>query len=347
MKRGKGSNSAPAPSPAPRAASIGDVAKRAGVSIATVSRVVNGIANKASAETVERVRTAIAAVGYRPTGAGQALRKGRSRLVAVLAANLANPAMTAIAASIETSLREVGLAMVLCDTHDRPDLQDEYLMEMRAQAVRAIVMLGAVESDQLSAALAGEAPVLFVNRRCPGGLSAPFVGIDNFAAGAAVADFLKTRRPNGRVAVIHGPLTSSATADRIMAFCRSFEDATGRLAARDIVTGPGLDHLEIGHSAMTSLLARGALPTSIFCSSDLIAFGAYRCLRAAGRAVPRDVLLVGFDDSPLNDWVAPWLSSVRVPYRDFGTTIVSALERIWRHETPTIDLLGFELIERR
>jgi LacI family transcriptional regulator len=185
------------------------------------------------------------------------------------------------------------------------------------------------------------------SRRSPGGLLAPFVGIDNSAAGAAVADFLKTRRPEGRVAAIHGPLTSSATADRISAFCHSFEGASGRLAARDVVTAPGLDPLEIWHSAMNRLLARGATPTSIFCSSDLIAFGAYRSLRAAGRTVPGDVLLVGFDDSPLNDWVAPWLSSVRVPYRDFGTTIVSSLERIWRHEPSATDLLGFELIERQ
>lgn len=328
-------------------ASIGDVAKRAGVSIATVSRVVNGIANKAAPETVERVRNAIAAIGYRPTGAGQALRKGHSRLVAVLAANLANPAMTAIAASIETSLRKVGLAMVLCDTHDRPNLQDEYLMEMRAQSVRAVVMLGAVESRQLPAALAGEAPVLFVNRRCPGRPSAPFVGIDNAAAGAAVAELLKARRPKGRIAVIHGPLSSSATADRISAFRRSFEKERGRLAAQDIVTAPGLEHLEIGYSAMADLLALGTVPTGVFCSSDLIAFGAYRRLREAGRLVPRDVMLVGFDDSPLNDWVAPWLSSVRVPYRDFGTAIVAALERLWSNEEGEIPLLGFELIERQ
>ena len=346
MKRRKIPTPPPIKTPAPRAASIGDVAKRAGVSIATVSRVVNGIANKASPETVERVRAAIAIVGYRPTGAGQALRKGHSRLVAVLAANLANPAMTAIATSIETSLREVGLAMVLCDTHDRPDLQDEYLMEMRAQAVRAIVMLGAVESRQLPAALAGDAPVLFVNRRCPGLPSAPFVGIDNAAAGAAVADFLRARRPKGRMAVIHGPLTSSATADRISAFRRSFENSRRRLATQDIVTAPGLDHLEIGYAAMTGLLTRGPAPTSVFCSSDLIAFGAYRRLREADRLVPRDVLVVGFDDSPLNDWVAPWLSSVRVPYRIFGPSMVAALEQLWRQETSDIPLLSFELIAR-
>lgn len=327
------------------AASISDVARKAGVSIATVSRVVNGVANKASAETVARVRDAIAAVGYRPTGAGQALRKGHSRLVAVLAANLANPAMTAVAASIETALRDIGLAMVLCDTHERPDLQDEYLLEMRAQAVRATIVLGAVQSPYLPVAVAGDSPVLFVNRRCPGRPEAPFVGIDNAAAGIAVADFLRERRPKGRLALIHGPLTSSATADRIAAFRRRLEKDKGRLAAGDIVTAPGLDHLEIGYRAMSDLLVGGA-PAGIFCLSDLIAFGAHRRLREASRTAPDDVLLVGFDDSPLNDWVAPWLSSVRVPYRAFGPSIVSALERLWRQETADIPLLSFDLIAR-
>src|SRR5690349_5335391 len=84
-----------------RRASIATVAAEAGVSIATVSRIVNGVANKASAETTARVRAAIAALDYRPTGAGAALRKRRSRLVAILAANLANPSMAAIAAAAE------------------------------------------------------------------------------------------------------------------------------------------------------------------------------------------------------------------------------------------------------
>ncbi len=112
--------------------SINAVAARAGVSIATVSRVINGVANKASPATIVRVKEAIAALDYRPTSAGRALRQRTSRLVAVLAANLANPAMAAIAASAETALRDAGLVMVLCDTHDRPELQDEYLREMLA-----------------------------------------------------------------------------------------------------------------------------------------------------------------------------------------------------------------------
>jgi len=327
-----------------RNVSIGDVAKRAGVSIATVSRIVNGIAKKASAETVERVRKAIAETGYRPTGAGQALRKGHSRLVAVFAANLANPTMAAIAASIETALRDAGLAMVLCDTHDRADLQDEYLLEMRAQAVRAYVLLAAVASDGLRAALAGTIPTIFVNRRCPIPGKAAFVGIDNRAAGRDVARALAKAVPKGRLALVHGPLTSSATADRVAGFKRELAKLDRDLAPDDLATGPGLDHLEIGYASTTALLC-GAVPKGIFCASDLIAYGVQRRLREAKLSVPDDVRLVGFDDNPLNDWVAPWLSSVRVPYRGFGEAIVGVLGELWRGEPPRAELLAHALID--
>lgn len=335
----------PATSPA-KIASIGDVAKRAGVSIATVSRIVNGKTGKASQETIARVKATIAEVGYRPTGAGQALRRGQSRLVAVLAANLANPTMAAIAASIETALRDVGLAMVLCDTLDRPDLQDEYLAEMRAQAVRATILLGAVRSAKLADALAGEAPLLFVNRRCPIDAAAPFVGIDNLAAGAAVARALHEALPHGRFALIHGSLESSATADRIAAFKREAARLGHKLAADDILTDTGREHLAIGYAAARRLLEAGPPPAAIFCASDLIAYGAHRRLREAKLAVPRQVLLVGFDDNPLNDWIAPFLSSVRVPYAAFGPAIVEMLGQLWRRETVGGKLLAFELVWR-
>jgi LacI family transcriptional regulator len=349
MKKSQPSANAPANAPA-KVASIGDVAKRAGVSIATVSRIVNGKTGKASPATIARVKATIAAVGYRPTGAGQALRKGQSRLVAVLAANLANPTMAAIAASIETALRDVGLAMVLCDTLDRPDLQDEYLAEMRAQAVRATILLGAVRSaklaDTLAGAFASEAPLLFVGRRCPIDAAAPFVGIDNFAAGAAVAHALHQALPRGRFALIHGSLESSATADRIAAFRQEAARLGRRLAAADILTEAGRDHLAIGYEAARRLLGAGPPPAAIFCASDLIAYGAHRRLREAKIVVPRDVMLVGFDDNPLNDWIAPFLSSVRVPYAAFGPAIVEMLGQLWRGETVAARLLDFELVQR-
>lgn len=328
-----------------RGASIGQVAQRAGVSIATVSRIVNGIAKKASPETIARVRAAIAETGYRPTGAGQALRTGHSRLVAVLAGNLANPTMAAIAASVETALRERGLTMMLCDTHERPELQDEYLLEMRAQAVRACVMLAVVDSAGLRAALAGAIPIVFVNRRCPVPGGGAFVGIDNRAAGRAIARALADAVPKGRLAIAHGPLSSSATADRVDGFKRALAELRRPLSARDVATAAGLDHLEIGHAAASRLIEGGA-PAGVFCTSDLIAYGVHRRLREAKLSVPRDVRLVGFDDNPLNDWIAPWLSSVRVPYRGYGAAIAEALDGLRAGAAPGETLLEFELVSR-
>lgn len=303
---------------------IGAVAARAGVSIATVSRVVNGVPNKASAATVLRVQDAVAALGYRPISAGRSLRERQSRLVAVLAPNLANPAMAAMAASIEAALRSCGLVMVLCDTHDDPAVQDEYLLEMCAQQVRATVLLGAVASVQLDRlAQAGER-LLFVGRRRPGGGSDAFIGIDNRKAGADAARFFLERRLPV-LGVLHGNAASSATAERIAGFREELAAAGQPLPEDRCRTLAGAEHTQIGFACAAALADRPG-PAGLFCSSDLIAYGAHRALTAMGRSP--GVTMFGFDDNPLNDWVAPWLNSVRVPYEAFGPAVAEALARV-------------------
>ncbi len=328
-------------------ASLTRVAARAGVSIATASRVINGIANKASAATAARVRQAVAELGYRPVSVGRALRHGRSRLVALLAANLANPTMAAIAASVEAALRAEGLVMVLCDTHERPEIQDEYLLEMRAQLARATVLLGAVPSAQLAAMEAAGEPLLFVNRRSPHDRMRPFIGIDNAGAGREVAGFFLDR--NIPVAgAIQGSPGSSATADRLAAFRARLAAAGKPLAASRVVSVAGdFDHMAIGYRCVDRLLARPAAPPcGIFCLSDLIAYGAHRRLTERGLEVPDRVCLVGFDDNPLNDWVAPWLSSVRVPYAAFGAAVVQVLRAVWSGAPALSRILPHALVVR-
>ena len=126
--------------------SLATVAARAGVSVSTVSRIVNGETRRASAETAERVLGLVEELGYRPDPVGQALRRRRSHIVAMLAPNLDNPAMAAIAASTEAALRRAGYVTILRDTHDRADLQDEYLAAMRSQLVQGYVLVSAVRS---------------------------------------------------------------------------------------------------------------------------------------------------------------------------------------------------------
>lgn len=323
-------------SPNASRSAIATVAQRAGVSIATVSRVVNGIANKASVETAARVWRAVEELGYRPGSVGRALRHKTSRLVAVLAANLANPAMTAMAASIETALRDAGLVMVLCDTHDRADLQNEYLLEMRAQLACAVVLLGAVPSIQLQAAQAAGETLVFVNRAAPDGEGA-FVGIDNFQAGVEVGRFFAAHHVL-QSAILYASRRSSATDGRVAGFL----SAAG--ASTRPVPPTSEDHLAIGYAGVEAAMSEGNR-TGVFCTSDLIAYGSHRRLLELGLRVPEDVLVMGFDDNPLNDWIAPWLSSVRVPYHLFGPATLRAIAAA-QGGTMLRVILPFEVIRR-
>ncbi len=251
--------------------------------------------------------------------------------------------MAAIAASAEIALREKGLVMVLCDTHDRPELQDEYLREMQAHQARAIVLLAAVESPMLAAMRDGATPLVFVNRRDPGaGQASRYVGIDNLAAGREVARHCLDSGL-ASVALLHGSLSSSATSDRVAGVLAAFASAGRTLPGDRIIPPSAADHLRTGHAGATALIDAGRPVDAVICTSDLMAFGAHRAFVERGAALPR---LIGFDDSPMNEWVAPWLTSVRIPYESYGTAIVSLIEGASGKPQPLASIQPFRLVER-
>jgi LacI family transcriptional regulator len=235
--------------------------------------------------------------------------------------------------------------MVLCDTHDRPELQDEYLREMQAQQARAVVLLGAVDSPQLRFMHGGATPIVFVNRRNPVGAGkAMFVGIDNMAAGCDVAQHCIERRLT-QIAIVHGAMTSSATRERVHAMRDTFTVA-GHAIPNELVIGPvAEDHLAVGYDGAGRIIADGRPVDVLLCTSDLIAFGARRRFDAMSEA-GRLPALIGFDDSPLNAWVAPWLTSVRIPYQAFGPAIVDMLFSEEAVAVATDRILPHQLIVR-
>jgi LacI family transcriptional regulator len=311
---------------APRRARIGDVARSAGVSISTVSRVVNGLDGKASPDTAKRVRAAVVKLNYRPARIGRALRTAQTQLVALLIPDTSNAFYAAIAHSIEGAMAESGHAMILCNTREDPVVQDHYLDEMEAHMVRGIALLGAVDSPGLRRAARHRVPIVFVNRKPPAGVAGPFVGIDNRRAGRDVADHFLERgfRPCG---AIHGPLTSSASRERFEGYRDRLAEAGAKLDPA-LVRGAQLT-MESGYANAHVLLPRRRRPRAIFCGNDLIAYGAFRRCRELGIGVPEDVALFGFDDNPLNEWIAPWLSTVHVPCGLVGPLVVSEMERLW------------------
>ena len=326
-------------------ASLGTVAERAGVSIATVSRIVNGNTTRASAETIERVRSAIEAVGYHPNQLGRALRNRESRVVAMLTSNLHNPVMATIAASTEAALREAGYVMILCDTHDRPELQDDYLRAMRSQVVDGYVMVAGQASPGLQDLLDRGAPMVFVSRRCPYGTGF-YVGPDNIAAGADAADYLLQRGIDAP-AVAYPAQGSSTTRERVQGFC-------DRLQSRGIdpkhilrAEGVGSSHVDVGYSAAAQFAALPAWPRGILCISDQVAYGVHRLARESGVRVPEATELLGIDGNPINAWLAPWLASVEIPHREFGPQIVDLLKASWAGERARESLLPHRIVPRQ
>ena len=220
--------------------------------------------------------------------------------------------------------------MVLCDTHDRPELQDEYLHAMRAQMVCAYVLVAVVPSPGLSELSSSGVPSVFVGRRDPTG-KGPFVGIDDSAAGAAVADHfigLGRRAP----AVVFPQLSSSASRDRVSGFLKRLREHGWSDDAIIQADGEGRSHLQVGYDAGAKIFARHNIPDAILCVSDQIAYGVNRRALERGLKIPGDCDLVSIDGTPLNAWVAPWLKSIEIPYAVYGAEIVAGLQLIWRGE---------------
>jgi len=313
-----------------RSVSIQTVAQQAEVSIATVSRVLNGNKGKVSEATRQRVLAIVAELGYRPSGAGSALRSGRSRMVALMVPEPTNAYNGAIANAVEAKLRERGNILLFCNTQEDPEIQDDLLKEMRAQAVSGIIMLGAVDSDGLRECVVSGDPIVFVNRRPAYAPTGMFIGIDNYAAGRAVAAYFLERQFH-RTWLIHGPLTSTATADRVNGFLEHLQGVDVRPSE---IFATRRSRMEAGYEIAKQQLSRADRPDAVFCTTDEMAYGVFKRCTELGIGVPGDVHLFGFDGNPLNAYLAPWLSTIRVPYESFGAAVTSALEHYWTEGTP-------------
>jgi LacI family transcriptional regulator len=311
--------------------SIAAVAKLAGVSNATVSRVINARTGKVSEETRARVQAVVQKLNYRPSRAGSALRSGRSQVVALIIPDRFNSHIQAVAASLEKAVRDEGKVMVLCTTDESAAMQDEALSEMRSQLACGIILLAAVDSPGLREALRAKEPIVLVNRHFER-VDAPYVGMDNRAAAAEVADAF-VAAGHLRPIVFHGPLSSSATRERVAGFGDRLR-ATAPKGSRIRTVELGAFSKEEGYARARALLKRPNRPVAIFCTSDEIAYGVARACREAGVIPGRDLDIFGFDGSPINEYLAPWLRTVRIAYEEYGPAIVGLLRRYWDGAPP-------------
>lgn len=195
--------------------------------------------------------------------------------------------------------------------------QDRLLNDALGLRARAIVLQGAIDTPWLRDLAANDHRLIFVNRRPPEGVRGPFVGVDNFAAGVTVGQHFAERGYRHCV-VMHGPLFSSGARERLDGFLAGYDRPS------EVETMEAEFNMEAGYDRGLQLLKGSGVRRSIFCGNDMIAYGVYRAAHELGLSVPDDVRILGFDDNRINDWIAPWLSTVSVPTADYGPA-VSAL----------------------
>lgn len=297
---------------------IRDVARLSGVSTATVSRYFSGKAASIAPHTLESVRIAAQTLGYTPSEIGRSLRLAQSRVVVMLVPDATNHFTADIAVSVESALKGIGLSMVLANTGENPAQQDRLLADALGLRARAIILQGAIDTPKLRELVATQGNLIFANRRPAQGIVAPYVGIDNFEAGLAVGRYFIERGYENWIA-IHGPRHYFGSTARLDGFIAGVGNGDRVRQFESPYT------MQAGYDHACRLLDEAPKKYSVFCANDMIAYGFYRAAMERGLRVPEDLVIFGFDDNRLNEWLAPWLTTVKVPALDFGPAIAELL----------------------
>lgn len=299
---------------------IRDVAAAAGVSIATVSRVLSGV-NGVSPGLVTRVEATATRLGYRTNRVARALRRQSTQTVGLVVPDITNPFFPAIVQAVEGTLRNAGFSLLLCDAGNEVAAEAELLGNLLAHQVDGLLIsvCDRIASRHAVRLAASRLPVVQIDRRSLGGM--PYVGVDQPDAIAQLARHLRDQGYR-RFSYITPHTGISTAKERLDEFMRNVQPLDPGVGKR-IYTGDF--SMEWGYEAARRIIAQSTLPDVIVCANDLIAVGAVRALHEQNVDIPREVAVTGFDDTVLAVATQPQLTTIRQPLADLGREAVSML----------------------
>jgi LacI family transcriptional regulator len=324
-----------------RRVTIKDVARESGVNVSTVSRALNGEYG-VHAETREHVAEIAARLGYRPNRVARGLVTGKSHTLGLVVSDIRNLFFAEVARGAEDAAYRGGYDLVLCNSDLDPEKQLRYVQSLAEKRVDGILMnsvsaLSRKQQDQLSGL---GVPIVLLNRGATRhGFST--ISADNEAGGALAAEYL-LKLGHRRIAHLTGPRHHGNMTDRARGFVRA-------LKAVHPVVLHGKNNFAGGTELARKLLEQHPQITAIFVGSDTMAFGVMRALLEAGRRIPRDVSVIGFDNVELSSIVHPPLTTIHQPKYEIGQAAVEILLRLagrGEHQVPEHRLFGVHLVER-
>jgi LacI family transcriptional regulator len=301
-----------------RASTIVDVAREAGVSVATVSRVVNGNPN-VTPETRRRIEAIVGRLRYVPHTAARSLVTKRSHMIGVLLPDLYGEFFSELIRGIDAAARELGLHLLLSSSHDDASEMAAAVRAMHGRVEGLVILAPQLEGVRI---LDRTTPTVFINSKVPAGES-PLLAIDSYGGARAMVRHL-VAAGHRSIAHIAGPVDNFDAHERERGY-RDELAASLRGVRPHVIRG---DFTEASGFAACRELARAAgaaRPAAVFAGNDMMALGCLAGLGAAGLTVPRDIALAGFDDVPLAAYARPALTTMRVPIFELGRGAVTQL----------------------
>ncbi|THF84069.1 LacI family DNA-binding transcriptional regulator [Cohnella fermenti] len=301
-------------------ATIYDVAKEAGVSIATVSHVLNG-KGKISRERREEILRIIERMNYQPSAIASALTSKKTFTLGLLVPDISNPFFAELARAVEDEGQLLGYSLFICSTDNQDRKVESYAALLRQKGVDGVIVgTGVGDLSALRPLLDRTIPVVFVSREYPEAPGIPSVVSDDYAGGVSAARHLLALG-HRRLAVIAESEAVSSSRERVRGF-RDAALAAGLPSFGKLVRAGGIRE---GRLQGLRLLQEPDRPTAVFCCNDLIAIGFIQAAKELGLRVPADCSVVGFDDTILASVTDPPLTTVAQPIERMGQSVVRLL----------------------
>jgi LacI family transcriptional regulator len=324
-------------------ANMKQIAKLAGVSLGTVSHVLNGTA-RVREPLRKRVLEVVQASGYQPSQLARGLRRDKTNMIAMIIPDIMNPFFPSVVRGAEDLAFANGYRMILCNTDNDHAKEIVQLQSLRSYFPAGLIVISSNFSDLTAQAKSyreNGAAVVCIDR-LPPNWDGDTVTIDNVDGARKATRFL-IEQGHKAIAMIAGPQLLTNAQDRLEGYRRAMQEA-GLLILPGLVQEASFDHAG-GYTKTKMLLRLLPRPTAIFASNDMIAMGALRAIREAGLRCPEDISLIGFDGLDLTEMITPQLTSVyQSPYQLGATAARIVLDRVVdRESSPRHVVLGTEL----
>lgn len=300
---------------------IYDVAQAAGVSIATVSKVINGT-GRISDKTRKHVLVIMDQLKYQPSMVASALTGKSTFTIGLTLPDLANPFFAEIARAVEDRCHEFGFNVFICSTDNDPDKEVKYFSLLTQKRVDGIIVATRIQNDQfLKKLIQQNVPIALITNEMPT-LAVDTVMVDDFLGGYQAGSHL-AELGHRRIAILKEDTDTKSNRERIYG-CQQAMIAAGIEPDERLVSIGGFT-VQSGKEAMTELLKLDNPPTAVFACNDLLAIGAIQAAREQGLQLPADLSVVGFDNTILATIIDPPLTTIGQPIQEIGRQAVELL----------------------